>query len=397
MSRSTLVLVCGSLALFLTMGIRQDFGLLLAPITRDTGWAVGGLALGFALQQIVWGLVQPVAGAIADTKGPRLVVAGGGLLYAAGLVTMAAGGSVPAFQVGAGLLVGAALASVSFSVVLGAITRAAPPEKRISYAGMATAGASFGMFAFVPVGRELIGSFGWQGALFGLASISLLILPLSLALGGRPAAPATSAVPGPSLREALGMAMGHPGFRLLTLGFFVCGFHLAFVSVHLPAYVASCGLPDSVGAYGLALIGLGNVVGSLAAGKLGSRHRPKYLLAGIYAARGIAIAALLLAPKTAPVVLTFTAVMGLLWLSTVPLTSGIVTGIFGPRYASTLFGIVFLSHQVGGFLGAWLGGVSYDLSGSYDAIWYASLALAAFATIVHLPIRDRRLEAFAAA
>ena len=396
MARSTLVLVCGALALFMALGVRQDFGLLLAPISRDTGWAVGGLALGFAIQQIVWGLVQPLAGAVADTRGARVVVIAGGLIYAAGLCVMALGGGVLAFQLGAGVLVGAGLACVSFSVVLGAIGRAAPPEKRSVYAGIATAGGSFGMFAFVPVGRDLIAGLGWQGALLGLAAIALLILPLALALGGRPQAPA-AVQPGPSLGDALRLASGHGGFRLLTLGFFVCGFHVAFISVHLPAYVASCGLPDSVGAYGLALIGLFNVAGSLAAGQLGSRHRQKYLLAGLYAGRGVAIAALLLLPKTAPVVLAFTAVMGALWLSTVPLTSGVVAGIFGPRYMSTLFGIVFFSHQVGAFLGAWLGGVSYDMTGSYDMIWWASLALSVLAAVLHLPIRDRRLEAFAAA
>ena len=394
-SRPLLVLVCGGLALALALGIRQDFGLMLAPVARDAGWSLAALSLGLAVQQLTSGLVQPFIGALADTKGPRIVVAGGGLVYAAGLMLMGFGGSLWAFQIGGGLFVGTALAAISFSVVLGAVARAAPDHKRSLYLGMASAGGSFGMFAFVPVGQALIAGLGWQGALAVLSVLALLMVPLALALGGPPAQPAT-AIPGPGLREALVAARRHDGFWLLCAGFFVCGFHVAFISVHLPGYVAACGLPMEVGAWALALVGLFNVAGSLAAGQLGTKYRPKNLLAGIYLMRALVLLAFLLAPKTAAVTLGFAGAMGFLWLSTVPLTTGVVAGIFGPRYVSTLFGLVFLTHQIGGFLGAWSGGLAVTLLGSYDVVWWASLVLALLAGLLHLPIRDARLPAFAA-
>lgn len=394
MSRPLVVLVCGALALSIALGIRQDFGLLLAPIVRDLGWSLAALSLGIAIQQIVWGAMQPFVGAIADTKGPRVVVAGGAVLYAAGLVLMALGGSPLTFQVGAGLFVGAALGAVGFSVVLGAVARAVPEDKRSLYLGIASAGGSFGMFAFVPVGQTLIAGLGWQGAALALAALALLIVPLAFALGGPPAKPAGGPA-GPGLAQALEAASRHDGFILLTLGYFVCGFHVAFIGTHLPGYVVACGLTPEVGAWSLALIGLFNVFGSLLAGQLGGRHRPKYLLSGIYALRGVVLLAFLLAPKTPAVMLLFAAAMGLLWLSTVPLTSTVVAGIFGPKYVSTLFGIVFLSHQVGASLGALAGGLSVQWFGDYDAVWWASIALAAAAALIHLPIRDARLPAFA--
>lgn len=388
------VLLCGSFALAVAMGIRQVFGLVLLPVSQEQGWAVTSVSFAFALQQIVWGVVPPLFGALADTKGPRLVVAGGGLAYAAGLALMAMGGSVFAFQVGAGLLVGTALGALGFSIVLGAVARVTPPEKRSLYFGIASAGGSFGMFAFVPVGQELIAQLGWQHALLALGLLALLVVPMAWPLGGPPQKPA-AATPGPTLREALALAGRHEGYWLLILGFFVCGFHVAFISTHLPGYVASCGMAPEVAAWSLALVGLFNIVGSLAAGQLGGRYRPKYLLAGIYGMRAVVITAFILLPKTPGVTLAFAAAMGLLWLSTVPLTTGVVAGIFGPAFVSTLFGLVFLSHQVGAFLGAFLGGISVQVLGSYDAVWYASLALAVMAAVVHLPIRDKRLAAFA--
>ena len=396
MSRPLVVLVCGALALSIALGIRQDFGLLLAPMSRDLGWSLAALSLGIAVQQIVWGVLQPIVGALADTKGPRLVVAGGAAVYALGLLLMALGGTPLLFQVGAGLFVGAALGAVGFSVVLGAVARAVPPEKRSLYLGLASAGGSLGMFVFVPIGQALIQGVGWQGAVLALAALALLIVPLALALGGAPVRPA-GGTPGPNLRQALAAAGRHDGFILLTAGYFVCGFHVAFIGTHLPGYVAACGLAPDVGAWSLALIGLFNVFGSLLAGQLGGRHRPKYLLSGIYALRGAVLLAFLLAPKTPTVMLLFAAAMGLLWLSTVPLTTTVVTGIFGPQFVSTLFGIVFLSHQVGAFLGALSGGLSVAWLGGYDAVWWASIALAAGAALIHLPIRDARLPAFAAA
>jgi len=391
------VLVCAALILALALGIRQDFGLLLLPVSQGTGWTIPAIALGFAVQQLVWGMAQPFAGALADTRGPRPVLLAGALLFAAGLGVMALGGSVLLFQLGAGVLIGLALAALGFPIIMGAVARTCPPERRSQYMGLAGAVGSFGMFALVPVGQMLLDGLGWQGTLLALAALLLLVLPLTLPLGLRPVVPAVAAPgvgEGPGLRAALDLARRHDGFWLLTTGFFVCGFHIAFIAVHLPGYVASCGLPAAVGSWALALIGLMNVFGSLAAGQLGGRFRPKHVLAAIYAARSIAILLLLLAPKTPLVLLLFAGAMGCLWLGTVPLTTGVVAGIFGPRFVSTLFGIVFLSHQVGAFLGAWAGGVAVDRLGSYDAVWWASLALAALAALVHLPIRDARLPAF---
>lgn len=393
-TRPLLVLTCGSLALALALGIRQDFGLLLAPMAADTGWSLAGLAFGLAVQQLVWGVAQPLVGALADVKGPRIVVAGGGAAFVAGLLLMGFGGSLPLFQLGAGLFIGTALAAVGFSVVLGTVARAAPEARRSLYLGLASAGGSFGMFAFVPLGQGLIGGLGWQGALLALALTALAIPVLALALGGPP--PAHRALPGGGLGQALRAASRHDGFWLLTAGFFVCGFHVAFISVHLPGYVAACGLAPEIGAWSLALVGLFNVAGSLVAGQLGGRHRPKFLLSGIYFARGLVLLAFLLSAKTPAVTLAFAAAMGFLWLSTVPLTTGVVAGIFGPTYVSTLFGLVFLGHQIGAFLGAWAGGLSVQWLGSYDAVWWASVALAFFAALVHLPIRDARLPQSAA-
>jgi predicted MFS family arabinose efflux permease len=399
------VLVCGAVALAVALGTRQTFGLFLVPISHDLGWSLSALATGFALQQIFWGIGQPLAGALADTHGPRPVIAAGGMALAAGLLVMAYGGSVLAFQIGAGVLVGFALGAVGFSVVLGAVARATPPDKRSSRLGIASAGGSFGMFAMVPIGQSLIDGLGWQGALTALALVALSLLALALPLGGAGAKGTQAAAPvpagpvseGPGLRETVAAALRHDGFWLLTAGFFVCGFHVAFIAVHLPGFVASCGLSAEVGTWALALVGLFNVGGSLLAGHLGGRYRPKGLLAGIYALRALVILALLLSPKTPLVLLVFAAAMGVLWLSTVPLTTGIVAGIFGPRYVSTLFGLVFLSHQVGAFLGALSGGLSVRWTGGYDAVWWISLALALMAAIVHLPIRDARLPAYAAA
>ncbi|WP_119677809.1 MFS transporter [Indioceanicola profundi] len=397
LSRSLLVLVCGSIALALALGIRQSFGLFLVPVSHDAGWTVPALTVGFAVQQLVWGAVQPVIGAVADTRGPRAVVAGGGLAYAAGLLLMAYGGSVAAFQIGAGLLVGIALGAVGFSVVLGAVARATPEDRRSARLGIASAGGSFGMFAMVPIGQILIDTVGWQEALTVLALFALAIAVLAMPLGGASRTASAAGPTGPGLKDALGAAMRHEGFWLLTAGFFVCGFHLAFISVHLPGYVASCGLPPEVGTWALALVGLSNVVGSLVAGQLGGKHRPKYLLAGIYGLRGVVILGFMLLPKTPAVVVGFAFLMGFLWLSTVPLTTGIVAGIFGPRFVSTLFGLVFFGHQVGAFLGALSGGLSLAWFGDYDAVWWVSLGLAVASALLHLPIRDARLPRFAPA
>jgi predicted MFS family arabinose efflux permease len=398
---SLILLISGCLVLAIAMGIRQIFGLLLVPVVQATGWPVAALSLGFAIQQIVWGAAQPAIGALADTKGARGVLIAGATLYAGGLALMAYGGSSLAFQIGSGGLMGLALGCLSYTIINGPVARAAPLERRSFYLGITGAGGSFGMFAFVPIGQSFLGALGWQSGLLAVALLALLIIPLAFAFPKPDRANAPQAAQrrhgeeqGLTLAHSLRLAMRHDGFWLLTLGFFVCGFHVAFISVHLPGYITACGMPAHVGAWALALIGLFNIAGSLLAGRLGDRYRPKHLLSLIYATRGLAIALFMLAPKTPLVTLLFASSIGVLWLSTVPLTTGVVTSIFGPRYVSTLSGIVFFSHQVGGFLGAWSGGAALQQLGSYDAVWYISIILAALAALMHWPIRDARLPVF---
>jgi len=286
------------------------------------------------------------------------------------------------------VLIGIAVAASGFPMVLAAVARSVAPEKRSAALGLAASGGSVGQFILLPGSQLLINSFGWVGALLILAALSALIVPLAVALVGKPAA-ASGAVRVQSLREALVEAGRHKGYLLLTAGFFVCGFHVAFLATHLPAYIASCNLSPLVGATSLSLIGFFNIIGGLSAGWLGGRFRKKYLLAGIYFARALAIAIFLLGPKTEIAVWLFSASFGLLWLSTVPLTSGIVGDVFGPRYMATLFGVVMLSHQVGAFFGAWLGGLSWDLTGNYDAVWLLAVLLGLLAAALHWPIADR--------
>lgn len=401
LNRPVLVLAGASLIVAIAMGIRQDFGLLLGPITVDRGWTVGTVSLGFAIQQLAWGLAGPALGVVADTRGARDVGILGGVLYATGLLWMALAPTPLQFHLAAGVLVGAALGATGFSIMMGAVARAAPEAKRGFYLGLAGAGGSFGMFIFVPLGQWLIGTLGAATALLGLALLALLMVPLSFLLPGSSdggaAAGSRQPAAGPGLAQTMRLAFRHDGFFLLMAGFFVCGFHVAFLGVHLPAYLASCGLPASIGAASLALIGFFNIFGSLAAGHLGGRHRPRNVLVAVYALRGLVIVGFILLPKSAASALIFAALMGGLWLSTVPLTSGVVAGIFGPRYVATLFGFVMLSHQLGAFLGAWAGGAAFDATGSYDPVWWISVALAGFAALVHLVIRDARHPAYATA
>jgi predicted MFS family arabinose efflux permease len=288
-------------------------------------------------------------------------------------------------------LVGLGVSGTGFAIVFGAIARATPPEWRSMALGIGSAGGSFGQFAFAPISQNLIASVGWSQALLALVVFAAVVPLLGLALAGTPAKPAGEGSAG-SLSAALREAMRHPSYWLLNAGFFVCGFHVAFISTHLPGFIASCMLPAALGAQALALIGLFNIIGSYTAGALGGRYRKKHLLSGIYFGRAAAIGIFLLAPKTELSVLVFGAAMGALWLGTVPLTSGLIGQIYGTRYMATLFGIVFFSHQIGAFFGAWLGGVAFDLTGSYDAMWLMSIALAVMAGLVHLPVADRALR-----
>jgi MFS family permease len=392
--KATVALISGALVLTLAMGIRQTFGLFLSPMSIDLGFGRESFGLAMAIQNILWGVVQPVTGMIADKYGAGRVLLVGTVAYVAGLLVMSGATGVWGLHLGGGVLVGLAMSCTSFAVVLGAISRAVPAEKRSMALGIASAGGSFGQFIMAPIGQGLIAAEGWGGALVVMALIAALMAPLALVLAGRPAAPASAGAPAisQSLSEALGEAGRHGGFWYLTVGFFVCGFQVVFIAVHLPAYLTDIGLSAGLGATALALIGFFNIVGTWLCGFLGGRYSKKYLLSSLYTLRSMVIVLFLLAPKTEATVLAFAAGIGLLWLGTVPLTSGLVAQIFGVRYMSTLFGIVFFGHQVGSFLGVWLGGVVFDATGSYDTIWIASVLLGLAAAALHLPIAERPLR-----
>jgi predicted MFS family arabinose efflux permease len=384
-----IVVVVAAGVVTLSMGVRQSFGLFLRPMALDIEVGREAFGLAIALQNLLFGLVQPFVGALADKHGAGRVAAGGALLYAAGLVAAAMSGSALGLQLSLGVLVGAALSATTFVVVLGAVGRVVRPENRGTAFGIVTAGGSLGQFLVVPAAQGMIDAFGWRMALVLLAGLVGLIVALAVGVSGRPQdsgqGSSGSAV---SLNAALREAAGHSGFWLLNAGFFVCGFHIAFIATHFPAFLTDRGLAPATGAWALALIGLFNIFGSYAFGRAADRYRKKYVLAGIYLARGVLMVGFLAVPTTNASALTFAAIMGFLWLGTVPLTSGLVGQIFGVRYLSTLFGIVFLSHQVGSFFGAWTAGLAFEATGSYDAIWAASVALALAATLLHWPIRD---------
>jgi predicted MFS family arabinose efflux permease len=409
-SRAKLVLICGALLLTLAMGIRQTFGLFLAPMSADLGIGREAFAFAMALQNLLWGAVQPLTGMVADRFGAVPVLLVGTAAYALGLTVMSGAAGPWDLYAGGGILVGLAMSATSFSVVLGVVGRVVAPEQRSMALGVVSAGGSFGQFIMAPVGQQLIAAQGTTGALLMLALLSLLMAPLAIGMAQRrPAGPPSAATTatktavvkvaavGQSLGHALGEARRHQGFWYLTAGFFVCGFQVVFIAVHLPAYLNDLGLDPALGATALALIGFFNVIGTWSCGALGGRYSKKYLLSGLYITRALIIAVFLAAPKTEAVVVGFAAVLGLLWLGTVPLTSGLVAQIFGVRYLSTLFGIVFLGHQLGSFLGVWIGGIVYDRTGSYDSIWIASIVLGVLAALLHLPIADRSLRAEATA
>jgi len=360
----TVVLVCAAIILTLALGVRQTFGLFLQPMSAELGWGRGHFSFAFALSNLLWGLAQPVFGAWADKQGSGRVVAVSALLYAAGLALLPLSTTPLMLDFSAGLLIGLGISGVSFGVVLGVVGRAFPPERRSLALGIASAGGSFGQFLMVPFGAWLIGSIDWKYSLLVLAGVILATVPLAAAMveeRGRPLSPAAGDSKPQSLRMALREAGGHSGFWYLTAGFFVCGFQVAFISIHLPVYLRDLNLPLTVAGWALALIGLFNILGSFAAGFLGARFSKKYVLSSIYFLRAAVIGLFLLLPVSPLSVYLFAAGIGFLWLGTVPLTNGLVGQIFGVRYVSTLFGIVFLSHQVGSFLGVWLGSVVLSL------------------------------------
>jgi MFS family permease len=379
------VLACGCLILCISFGARAGMGLYLQPMAMEYGWGRGIFSLAMAIQNLAWGALGPFAGAIADRYGPGRVLAGGGVLYALGLASMAWVTSPLAMHLTSGVLIGTALASTSFAIVFAVIGRVVPPERRSAAFGIGTAAGSFGQFALLPVTQLLISRYDWHVALVGMALIAALIVPLAAALAGKPAAHAAPQSLGESLHEAL----RERGFHLLFWGYFVCGFHIAMLTVHLPSYVVDNGLKPEHGMVALALIGLANIVGSFTAGLLGGRFSKKYLLSTIYALRAAAILVLISFPLTPATLYFFAVVIGFLWLSTVPLTNGLVSQIFGLRYAAMLAGIVFFGHQIGSFIGVWLAGYLYDTTGSYVGALVASIGLGVFAALVNLPVNEK--------
>jgi MFS family permease len=389
---ATLVLVAGATVISMGLGIRQTFGIFLQPFSADRALPITVFAFAVALHNLVWGMAQPIAGAAADRFGSVAVVALGAVAYAAGLaLTAVADGSLPVV-LGVGLLTGIGISCTSFGVVLPAVSKAVAPERRMAAAGLVSAGGSIGQMALVPLAQGAIDVGGVEFGLLCLAALGLLIAPFGLLLDRRAAAalaPSAPSVRQPSLREALAEAAFHPGYRLLTLGFFTCGFQLAFMVTHLPGYLVTCGIPPSVGAAALAVVGFFNIIGSWGCGWLGARYPMQHLLGWLYLLRGVAIAAFVVLPKSDTGVLVFAASMGLLWLGTVPLTSGLIGRMFGVAHMGTLFGIAFMSHQIGSFLGAWLGGVAFDLTGSYVGFWWLTAASGVLAALVNFPIDDR--------
>jgi predicted MFS family arabinose efflux permease len=388
----TSVVLAGALVLSAAMGVRQTFGLLIGPFSFDRGLPVTVIAFAIALHNLVWGFAQPFAGAAADRYGSTPVVAFGAVTFAAGLALAAVVPSAPMLILGMGVLVGIGISCTSFGVVLTAVGRAASPQQRSMAMGLASAGGSLGQVILIPLAQVAMDSSGLSVALLVLACLLLAAAPLGIMLDRRN--PGTAPVqegPAPSLKQVLSQARRHSGYRLLTLGFFTCGFQLAFIGTHLPGYLVLCHMPAGLGATALALIGLFNMVGSWGCGWLGGRYRQHHVLGWLYLVRGAAIAAFVILPKTDASVVIFAAVMGLTWLGTVPLTSGLVAKVFGTRHLGTLFGVCFLSHQIGSFLGAWLGGFVFDLTGSYTWIWAATAAAGLVAAMLHFPINDTRV------
>jgi len=384
---SGLVVPCAVLCAALALGLRQSFGLFLAPMGAQWGWSAAGFAFAIALQVLLNGAFSPFIGQIADRLGGRVVVIGGALLYSLGILGMALTEDLAVFTFLAGVVLGMGVTAAGMPVIVASLTRMLPDSQRGRAVGLGTAGSSFGQFLVVPVVGFAIAGLGWQPAMLLMAAAALLMIPLALPLDGRPA-PKQGAEGEETAREALKRAFRTPSFWFLFFGFFVCGLHVSFLAVHLPGFVHSCGLPVAVGAGAIGLIGLFNVAGSLMAGELSQRWKRRELLVAIYAARGVLLSLFLVAPKTTETVLLFSAVMGLLWLSTVPPTVALVARNFGTRWLATIFGIVFLGHQLGGFTGALLGGLIFDWTGSYDLMWSLCIAAAAFAALIHLPVRD---------
>ena len=385
------ILVAGTVVLILAFGIRTSFGIFMVPISMDLGWGRETFGFSMAMQNLLWGAAQPFAGAIADRYGPGRVIAACGAAYTLGLLIMAGATTPLGMTTGAGIVIGIALSGTAFPVILAVIARSVPEEKRSLYLGLGSAGGSTGQVLMVPMAHGLLGVMDWTAALLILAGMAAIMVPLAAALAEDPdkSAGANPATRKQSIGEAVREAGAHRGYWLLNAGFFVCGFHVAFVATHLPAFITDAGLDAGYGTMALALVGGGNIFGSWISGVLGGRYSKRYLLSFLYFARAAVFFIFIMTPVTPVSVVIFSFSLGLLWLSTVPLTSGLVAQIFGPRYMATLFGIVFFSHQVGSFLGAWLGGYFYDLTGTYEVVWWLSVGLGVFSGLVHWPIDER--------
>ena len=387
--RAWIMILAGATMVTLSMGVRQSFGLFLTPMGMELEINRQTFGLIIAAQNLLFGLIQPFIGAMADKHGAGRIAVIGGLVYAGGLVVSALAASSLGLMIGFGAMVGLAMSGVTFVVVLGAVGKIVPPEKRTLAFGIVTAGGSFGQFLVVPAAQALLDAYDWRITLFILAAVAALMIPAALGVAGKP--PARGGVEGPPLKAALAEAFAHPSFWLLNFGFFVCGFHIAFVGTHLPAYLRDLGLSPSVGANCLALIGLFNIAGSWLWGAWGSKGSKKNLLVLLYGLRAVTLVVFILVPLSPASALIFAATFGFLWLGTVPLTNGLVAQIYGLRNLSALAGIVFMNHQIGAFFGAWLAGVAFDATGSYMLMWIVSIGLALTAAAANAPIREAPL------
>jgi MFS family permease len=397
-SRAYWVLVlCASAILMITMGVRQSLGLFVSPLNTSTGLGIVTISFALAVGQFVWGAAQPIFGMLLDRAGTVRIIVIGAVMMALGLAATPFMSSGFGLVLMLGILTAAGAGAGSFSILIGSAAQRLPPEKRAFASGFINAGGSFGQFVFAPLSQAVIALFGWVAALWTLAAACLATIPLAFKLGNKPkaAAPVAGAPAEITLRAQIREAFHDRSYWCLHAGFFTCGFHISFLVTHLPGEVGLCGLPAAVSAGALATIGIANIAGSLGAGWLGQKHRMKMLLFYVYGARAVAVALYLMAPKTALTFYIFGAVLGLTWLATVPPTAGLVGKLFGARYLATLFGFTLLSHQIGGFFGAWLGGIAIDSTGSYQWMWYADIALASLAALVNLPIREAHPRALA--
>lgn len=381
------IIVCGCLISMLTFGPRSTFGFFMQPMSRDFSWGRDVFGLAVAIQNLLWGIGQPIAGAIADRFGTVRVLSVGALLYAAGLIIMSHSSTPVSLDLSAGVLIGFGLSGASFNLILSAFGKLMPPQWRSVALGAGTAAGSLGQFVFAPFGVALIDNFGWHAALAVFAAMMLLVVPLSLALATPPSkAETTSADEQQTMKSALAEAFGHRSYVLLVLGFFTCGFQLAFITVHLPAYLVDRGVPVEIGGWVIATIGLCNIIGSLSVGWLQNRMPKRYILSALYLIRALAIVAFISFPITTFSAISFGVVTGLLWLSSVPPTSSLVALMFGTRWLATLYGFAFFSHQVGGFLGVWLGGIVFEKFNSYTPIWWLSVLFGVLSSLINLPI-----------